>query len=141
MVRGTAATAPKKKTPSFSSLSAVRKARRSATSKRPSSIGRSSKAADSASEPYEIGLRKRLENPVHACGYLTVCLDNADPALFLIALRHVIDAHGGMGKIAKAAGLNRESLYKALSLKGNPALQTIRAVLGALGIKIAFGNG
>ena len=74
-----------------------------------------------ASVPYEIGLHKRLENSAHACGYVTECLDDDDPAIFLIALRHVIDAHGGMARIAKAAGLNRESLYKSLSLKGNPA--------------------
>ncbi|HKP94972.1 MAG TPA: addiction module antidote protein [Fibrobacteria bacterium] len=80
----------------------------------------------------------RLKNKAYACGYLAQCLDDEDPAIFLIALRHVIEAHGGMSKIAKAAGLNRESLYKALSLKGNPALRTIRSVSGALGLKMSF---
>lgn len=68
--------------------------------------------------------------------YLTECLDDDDPRIFLIALRHVIEAHGGMAKVAKLTGLNRESMYKALSNRGNPSLQYVRAILAALGIKV-----
>jgi probable addiction module antidote protein len=57
---------------------------------------------------------------------------------FLVALRHLVLAHGGMAKIAKASGLNRESLYKALSRGGNPGVDTLRKILAALKIKVAF---
>jgi probable addiction module antidote protein len=63
-------------------------------------------------------------------------LNDDEPATFLVALRHVVMAHGGMAKIAKAANLNRESLYKALSLNGNPGLQTIKTILSVLGMKL-----
>jgi probable addiction module antidote protein len=69
---------------------------------------------------------------------LTDCLNDDEPKTFLVALRHVVLANGGVAKAAKASGLNRESLYKALSLNGNPGLQTVRAILSAVGIKIAF---
>ena len=40
--------------------------------------------------------------------------DTEEPRTLLIALRHIAEAHGGMAKIAKAAGVERESLYRAL---------------------------
>jgi probable addiction module antidote protein len=73
--------------------------------------------------------------------YLTECLHDEDPKVFLIALRHVITAHGGMSKISKDARLNRESLYKALSEKGNPSLQNILSILSAIGIKMNLVKG
>jgi probable addiction module antidote protein len=41
-----------------------------------------------------------------------------------------------MSKIAKKSGLGRESLYKTLSVDGNPALATILKVVNALGLKL-----
>jgi probable addiction module antidote protein len=69
---------------------------------------------------------------------LTDCLNDDEPKTFLVALRHAVLANGGVAKAAKVSGLNRESLYKALSLNGNPSLQTVRAILSAVGIKITF---
>ncbi|MEA3545508.1 MAG: addiction module antidote protein, partial [Thermodesulfobacteriota bacterium] len=43
----------------------------------------------------------------------------------------------GMTKVAKEAGLNRESLYKALSQNGHPQFSTISKVTKALGCKLA----
>ena len=43
----------------------------------------------------------------------------------------------GMSKIAKKAGLSRESLYKALSKEGNPEFGTIIRVMHALGLKFS----
>jgi probable addiction module antidote protein len=42
-----------------------------------------------------------------------------------------------MAKIAKAAGVPRESLYRALSASGNPRLSTLHAILKAAGLKLA----
>jgi len=50
----------------------------------------------------------------------------------------VVLANGGVAKAAKGSGLNRESLYKALSLNGNPSLRTVQAILSAVGIRITF---
>ena len=38
----------------------------------------------------------------------------------LTALRRIAEARGGIAKVAKAAGIERESLYRALSPRGNP---------------------
>ena len=56
--------------------------------------------------------------------------------VFLVALRTVTQAQGGIAKVAARSGLNRESLYRALSEKGNPSVQTLAAVLGALGARL-----
>lgn len=52
-----------------------------------------------------------------------------------MALRHVAEAQGGLGKLSKKTHLNRESLYKTLSSKGNPKLQTIGILLKGLGFE------
>ncbi|MGK0705819.1 DNA-binding protein [Yokenella regensburgei] len=51
----------------------------------------------------------------------------------ILALRHVIEASGGMTVVAKRAGITRESLYKSLSPKGNPSFKRIVEVASATG--------
>lgn len=58
-------------------------------------------------------------------------------ASFLMALRHVVEAKGGMALVSDKAGLSRESLYRALSPKGNPTLRTMKKVLHATGLSFA----
>ncbi|MGC1468749.1 MAG: addiction module antidote protein [Sphingorhabdus sp.] len=41
-----------------------------------------------------------------------------------------------MTEIAKKTGLGRQALYTALSENGNPTLETLMAVLGALGLEL-----
>ncbi|HAX91241.1 MAG TPA: putative addiction module antidote protein [Rhodospirillaceae bacterium] len=62
-------------------------------------------------------------------------LDN-DPAYVAHALGVVARARG-MTQVAKDANLSRESLYKALSPDGNPALNTILRVFSALGMRLS----
>ena len=62
--------------------------------------------------------------------------DNDEPSVLLIALRRVAKARGGIAKVAKAAGIERESLYRALSVRGNPRLSTLVAVTKAVGLKL-----
>ena len=87
---------------------------------------------------YDDFLDKKLTDPDYARNYLNVHLEeNTDPLseeLFLLALRQVARAHG-FGEIAQTASLGRESLYKALSKKGNPKLSTLIAVLKAMGLR------
>jgi probable addiction module antidote protein len=67
--------------------------------------------------------------------YLNAALEDGDPAVLLEALRNVAQAKGGMGALAKAAGVSRESLYRSLSRRGNPKIETIMELLRALGLK------
>ena len=67
--------------------------------------------------------------------YLTVTLEENDPALLLAALSNVAKARG-MARIAKDSGLGRESLYKALAPGAKPRFETIMKVMHALGVKL-----
>jgi probable addiction module antidote protein len=60
---------------------------------------------------------------------------DGDLEAFLLALRQVAEAQGGIGKLSKKTHLNRESLYKTLSKNGNPKLQTIGLLLKGLGFE------
>jgi probable addiction module antidote protein len=68
--------------------------------------------------------------------YLNAALEDGEPAVLLEALRNVAQAKGGMGALAKAAGVSRESLYRTLSRRGNPKIDTIMELLRALGLKL-----
>jgi probable addiction module antidote protein len=67
--------------------------------------------------------------------YLKAVFEDGDPALMAAALGDVARAKG-MSQIARATGLGRESLYKALSRKGNPEFATVLKVMRALGLKL-----
>jgi len=65
-------------------------------------------------------------------------LDNPDDrAAGLMALRTVAEAYGGLGAVAAEAGISRESLYRALSPKGNPTLKTLLAVLKSVDMRLS----
>lgn len=83
-------------------------------------------------------LTKDLKDPDFAAAYLENVLQEGSVDAFLIALRRVADANGGIGQIAKAAALGRESMYKTLSEDGNPQFITIHSILKALGLKISI---
>jgi probable addiction module antidote protein len=87
---------------------------------------------------YEIGLFDRLRDPSYAMEYLRAALEDKDEgadAVFLQALRDVAQANQ-MTHVAEATGLNRESLYKMLSPKGNPGIHSLKAVLNAVGLRL-----
>lgn len=67
--------------------------------------------------------------------YLAACLEDENPDVFLAALSDVAKAKG-MAEIARATGLGRESLYKALAAGAHPRMETIRKVVGALGLTL-----
>lgn len=66
--------------------------------------------------------------------YMTAVLETDDPNLLLLALGDVARAKG-MAQVAKAAGLGRESLYKALAPGAKPRFETVMKVARALGVK------
>jgi probable addiction module antidote protein len=85
----------------------------------------------------EAVIRELRDDPEFAAEYLRAALEEDDePAALLLALRHIAEARGGIAKVAKAAGIERESLYRALSRRGNPRLSTLVAVTKAVGLKL-----
>ena len=69
-------------------------------------------------------IRRLRKDPDFAAEYLKAALEDEDePRVLLIALRHLALAQG-IAKVAKASGIERESLYRALSVHGNPRLST-----------------
>ncbi len=90
----------------------------------------------------EAMVRALRENPDFAAEYLRAALEDAEePQVLLVALRRVAEARGGVAKVAKAAGIERESLYRALSAHGNPRLSTLVAVTKAMGLKLTVEAG
>jgi probable addiction module antidote protein len=83
-------------------------------------------------------IRRIRKDPAFTVEYLKAALEETDePSVLLIALRHVVQARG-VSAVAKAAGIERESLYRALSAKGNPRLSTLHAVAKAIGLKLTL---
>ena len=80
---------------------------------------------------------KQLKDPKEAAEYLNACMSDSEE-VFLLALRDVIEASEGMANIARKTSLNRESLYRSLSKKGNPKLSSLSAILEAVGIQLHF---
>jgi len=76
-----------------------------------------------------------LKTDEDIANYLEAVFEDGDPALITHAIGVVARAKG-MTQIAQAAGLGRESLYKALSPQGNPEFATVLKVLHALGLKL-----
>ena len=69
--------------------------------------------------------------------YLTAAAEDPNQAVLLAALSDVAKARG-MATVAKAAGLGRESLYKALAPGSHPRHETVNAVMRALGVRFAI---
>ena len=96
------------------------------------------KAAVSHHEREVAELRADRELAVEYLKAAMESIDNPDDrAGALLALRAVAEAYGGLSSVASQAGISRESLYRALSAKGNPTLKTILAVLKAVGMKLS----
>jgi probable addiction module antidote protein len=85
----------------------------------------------------EVMIKKLRKNRAFAAEYLKAAMEDTEESkVLLIALRQVAEARGGIAKIAKAAGIERESLYRALSPRGNPRLSTLFAVTKAMGLTL-----
>jgi probable addiction module antidote protein len=84
-------------------------------------------------EPFDIS--EHLDSEEMIAGYLNAAAADEDPNVLLGALAHAAKARG-MIQVARDAGLNRESLYKALKPGAHPRFETVQAVLRALGVKL-----
>lgn len=86
---------------------------------------------------YQASLIQGLQNPVEAAAYLDAALEDGDRGVFLLAMKNVIAAQGGMSQIARQTGLNRENLYRALSEQGNPGVGSLEKLLKCLGLRLS----
>ncbi len=91
---------------------------------------------------YEEGLQARLQDTDYAKEYLCVALseyeEDGNIEAFILAVRDVAEARGGMSKLSERTRLTRQSLYKALSENGNPHLKTMGEILHGLGFKLSI---
>ena len=76
-----------------------------------------------------------LDSDDAVAAYLTDILAANDPALLAAALGDIARARG-MSEIAKASGISREALYKALRPDAQPRFDTVSRVCTALGVKL-----
>ena len=76
-----------------------------------------------------------LDSEKAIAAYLTDILAANDPALLAAALGDIARSRG-MSEIAKASGISREALYKALRSDAQPRFDTISRVCAALGVKL-----
>ena len=83
---------------------------------------------------YQDDLLERLSDPDYAAGYLSACAVEGQDE-FLLGLRNVAEAFGGVTQLAADTELNREGLYRMLSEDGNPRLSSLFAVLDAFGLQ------
>lgn len=86
-------------------------------------------------------MKESLSEPEEAQSYLEISIKeyevDGDKEAFLLALRNVADAQGGIGELSERTGLNREHLYRALSKRGNPRLDTVGKILRGLGFRLS----
>ena len=88
-----------------------------------------------ASELPEFDMTEHLGDGNAIAEYLTIVLEENDPGALAQALGTVARARG-MSEIAKASGLTREALYKALRADAQPRLATVQKVMHALGLQL-----
>ncbi len=80
--------------------------------------------------------QSELQDPDFAVGYLEAALEEGLET-FLLALRNVTEANGGMTNLSKMTELGRESMYKSLSADGNPQFRTLQLILKAMGMRFS----
>lgn len=80
------------------------------------------------------------KDPALALQVLNDILDDpqGDQAELLVVLRQVAKAHGGVQALAEKVQLNPTQLYRTLSPQGNPALDSLLAILHGLGLRLSI---
>ncbi len=76
------------------------------------------------SNSYKEHLLKRLRDPKEAAAYLNAALEDEDPRVFLIALKDIAEAHGGLSKLAQKSACLRA--FKQILIKSNSSDLDIR---------------
>jgi probable addiction module antidote protein len=85
---------------------------------------------------YYQGLLENLTDEAQAAAYLDAALEDKDIQVFLLALRNVALAQGGIQALAQKTRLHRVNLNRILSEKGNPELQSLSSIFQELGFRL-----
>ena len=91
-----------------------------------------------AAVPQDEWLSEQLRDRELAVAYLNAALDDGDQASFMLALRNVAKALGGVAMLARITGMNRVALSRALSVNGNPELRNFTRILEASGLRFVI---
>jgi probable addiction module antidote protein len=83
----------------------------------------------------EFDMAEHLDSDQAIAEYLTIVMAENDPSELTHALGTIARARG-MTEVARASGLTREALYKALRPNSQPRFDTIARVCTALGVKL-----
>ena len=86
----------------------------------------------------DVAARMYAEDPQLAADMLNACLEEGKMDEFLIALRHIVKAYGGLHEIARQTGLHEKTLYKSLSSDGNPTLNTLLGLADVIHMRLTF---
>ena len=86
---------------------------------------------------YKRVLFEKLHDRKYAAGYLTACYEEGTE-VFLLGIRDVAEANGGLRALSGETALNRENLYDMLSKEGNPRLSSLSTILDKLGMEFAI---
>jgi probable addiction module antidote protein len=90
----------------------------------------------SASKTTRFDATSYLDTEERQVAYIVAALETGDADFVRDALGLIARARG-MAGIARKAGLNRESLYKALGETGNPEFATVMRIVRALGLTLS----
>jgi len=91
------------------------------------------------SKPHDEAMAELYANdPALALDVINGILEDGDQGELLIVLRQLTQAFGGVQAVAKQANLNSTQLYRTLSPKGNPSLNSLTAILKAMGLRLAI---
>lgn len=91
---------------------------------------------------YKEHLIEKLKDPEYASDYLNACLEESfetkDMGIFQLAVRDVVEAHGGMSEISSKMDVSRESFYRSLSPRGTARFSTLVNAIKACGLDLEF---
>lgn len=87
------------------------------------------------SRPFRVS--DHLKTDEERAAYLEALLEDGDSRVLTIGLRDLAESAGGMAVIAERTGFSRETLYRTLSARGNPRLDTLSALLHAMGLRLS----
>ena len=86
-------------------------------------------------------VREELQDPQEAQAYLDVAIElyeeDGDTQAFLMALRDVVEAQGGLGKLAQRTPFKEQKLDALFASKKKPEFSTVGAILHGLGFTLS----
>ena len=96
---------------------------------------RAKRGSGTPSRPFRA--TNHLKTDAERAAYLEALLNDGDNRVITVALRELAGSIGGVSVLAERTGLSRETLYRTLSQRGNPRLETLNSLLLAMGMRLS----